>query len=117
MATQSRSIMRKARHGRIRKRLAGTTERPRLAVFKSQKHISAQIIDDVNGVTLAAASTMEKSLKATDTVDGARKVGEELAKRAQDKGVKAVVFDRGGFQYHGVVAGLAEGARKGGLEF
>ncbi|QYK52569.1 MAG: 50S ribosomal protein L18 [Fimbriimonadaceae bacterium] len=117
MAVKTRSEMRKARHVRIRKNLAGTTERPRLAVFRSQKHISAQIIDDSKGVTLAAASTMEKDLKATDNIEGATKVGEALAKRAIEKGVKAVVFDRGGFQYHGTVAGLADGARKGGLEF
>lgn len=109
--------MRVVRHKRIRKHLVGTPDRPRLAVFKSQKHIYAQVIDDTAGVTLAAASSTEKTLSATDNVDGAKKVGEELAKRAKEKGVKSVVFDRGGFRYHGVVASLADGARSAGLEF
>ncbi len=109
--------MRVVRHKRIRKHLKGTAERPRLAVFRSQKHIYAQLIDDSTGHTLAAASTVEKGLAATDTVDGAKKVGEALAKRATEKGVKAVVFDRGGFRYHGMVASLADGARAAGLEF
>ncbi|MFM9872618.1 MAG: 50S ribosomal protein L18 [Fimbriimonadaceae bacterium] len=117
MAVKPRSYMRKARHVRIRKHLAGTPERPRLAVFRSSKHLYAQLIDDVNRVTLAAASTTEKDLKATDTVDGAKTVGQALAKRASAKGVKKVVFDRGGFQYHGTIASLADGAREGGLEF
>jgi len=117
MAVKPRSYMRKARHVRIRKHLAGTPERPRLAVFRSSKHLYAQLIDDVNRVTLAAASTTEKDLKATDTVDGAKTVGQALAKRATEKGVKRVVFDRGGFQYHGTIASLADGAREGGLEF
>jgi large subunit ribosomal protein L18 len=117
MAVKPRSYLRKARHVRIRKHLAGTPERPRLAVFRSSKHLYAQLIDDVNRVTLAAASTTEKDLKATDTVDGAKTVGQALAKRATEKGVKRVVFDRGGFQYHGTIASLADGAREGGLEF
>ncbi len=117
MAVKARSYMRKARHVRIRKHLAGTPERPRLAVFRSSKHLYAQLIDDVNRVTLAAASTTEKDLKATDTVEGAKTVGQALAKRATAKGVKKVVFDRGGFQYHGTIASLADGAREGGLEF
>lgn len=117
MANKSRSIMRKVRHARIRKHLAGTPDRPRLAVFRSNKHIVAQIVDDVNGVTLAAASTHEKDLKAGGNVDGAKAVGEALAKRAKEKGVKSVVFDRGGFRYTGCVAKLAEGARDAGLEF
>lgn len=95
----------------------GATERPRLAVFRSLKHISCQVIDDSSGRTLVAASSMEKDLKATGNVDGAQKVGEALAKRAIEAGIKAVVFDRGGFRYHGRVSALAEGARKGGLEF
>lgn len=115
MATKSRSAMRQVRHARIRKRVVGTAERPRLAVFRSNKHIYAQIIDDSAGHTLASASTAESSLKATG-VDGAKKVGEALAKRAVEKGIKAVVFDRGGFRYMGMVASLADGAREGGLE-
>lgn len=117
MAVKTRSEMRVVRHKRIRKHLKGTAERPRLAVFRSQKHIYAQLIDDSTGHTLAAASTVEKGLAATDTVEGAKKVGEALAKRATEKGVKAVVFDRGGFRYHGMVASLADGARSAGLEF
>jgi len=117
MATRSRADLRVARHDRLRKRLSGTSERPRLAVFRSLKHISAQIIDDSTGVTLAAASSLEKELKATGNADGAKKIGLELAKRAKEKGINAVVFDRGGFQYHGRVSSLAEGAREGGLEF
>lgn len=117
MSVKTRSFMRKVRHERIRKFLAGTAERPRLAVFRSTKHLYAQVIDDVSGHTLAAASTTEKDLKATDTVEGAKLVGQAVAKRALEKGVKAVVFDRGGFQYHGTIASLADGAREGGLEF
>jgi large subunit ribosomal protein L18 len=117
MAVKTRSEMRVVRHKRIRKHLKGTAERPRLAVFRSQKHIYAQLIDDSTGHTLAAASTVEKGLAAADTVEGAKKVGEALAKRATEKGVKAVVFDRGGFRYHGMVASLADGARAAGLEF
>lgn len=117
MATRSRADLRVARHDRLRKRLSGTSERPRLAVFRSLKHISAQIIDDSTGITLAAASSLEKDLKATGNADGAKKIGLELAKRAKEKGINAVVFDRGGFQYHGRVSSLAEGAREGGLEF
>lgn len=117
MAVKTRSFLRKVRHVRIRKHLAGTPERPRLAVFRSQKHLYAQVIDDVNGCTLAAASTTEKDLKATDTIEGAKVLGQAVAKRAKEKGVKSVVFDRGGFQYHGTIASLADGAREGGLEF
>lgn len=117
MANKSRSNMREVRHKRIRKHLNGTAERPRLSVFKSSKHLSAQIIDDVARVTLVAASTQEKDLKAGDNLAGAKAVGEALAKRAKEKGIKQVVFDRGGFRYHGVVASLADGARQGGLEF
>jgi large subunit ribosomal protein L18 len=109
--------MREIRHKRIRKHLAGTAERPRLSVYRSTKHISAQIIDDTAGKTIVAASTQEKGLKATDTTDGAKIVGQALAKRAKEQGIERVVFDRGGFRYHGLVASLAEGAREGGLEF
>ena len=105
------------RHDRLRKRIAGTAERPRLAVFRSLKHIYAQLIDDASGTTIAHASTQEKELSAGGNADGAKKVGLALAQKATAKGVKKVVFDRGGFQYHGQVASLADGAREGGLEF
>jgi large subunit ribosomal protein L18 len=117
MPAKTRSDMRTVRHKRIRKHLTGTTDRPRLSVFKSTKHISAQIIDDTAGKTLVAASTQEKDLKAGDNLAGAKVVGQALAKRAKEAGIKKVVFDRGGFRYHGVVASLADGAREGGLEF
>ena len=117
MPIKTRSELRVVRHVRVRKKVEGTGERPRLAVFRSLKHISAQVIDDKTGTTLAAASSMEKELKAAGNAEGAKKVGEALAKRAKEKGITAVVFDRGGFQYHGRVANLATGAREGGLEF
>lgn len=117
MATRSRADLRVARHDRLRKRLSGTSERPRLAVFRSLKNISAQIIDDTNGTTLVSASSLEKGLGVTGNADGAKKIGIELAKRAKEKGITSVVFDRGGYQYHGRVSNLAEGAREGGLEF
>lgn len=116
MATKTRYQLRKARHARIRKEIAGTTDKPRLAVHRSLKHISAQIIDDTTGTTLAAASSVEKEL-GKGNVDGAKLVGAKLAERAKEKGVSTVVFDRGGFKYHGRIASLAEGARDGGLEF
>jgi large subunit ribosomal protein L18 len=106
------------RHRRVRKKVRGTTERPRLAVFRSNQHITAQIIDDRAGHTLAAASTTEADLKGSGgNVSGAEQVGERLAERAKAAGVSTVVFDRGGFHYHGRVAALAEAARKAGLEF
>ena len=112
--------MRQARHRRIRRRLSGTAERPRLAVYRSLSHIYGQIIDDTSGQTLAAASDLEpglrEALSGTKT-ERAKRVGQELAARAKAKGVTAVVFDRGGFLYHGRVKSLAEGAREGGLEF
>ncbi len=112
--------LRKIRHRRIRKKVYGTPERPRLCVYKSLKYIYAQIIDDTRGVTLVSASSIEKELRngrSGDTVDVARRVGEMIAKRAIEKGIKRVVFDRGGYPYHGRVAALAEGARSAGLEF
>ncbi|PWU67457.1 MULTISPECIES: 50S ribosomal protein L18 [Gracilibacillus] len=111
--------VRKKRHLRIRKNLFGTAERPRLNVFRSNKHIYAQLIDDVNNVTVASASTVDKelSLEATGNVEAAQKVGELLAKRALDNGYKNVVFDRGGYLYHGRVKSLADAAREAGLEF
>jgi len=106
------------RHRRVRKKVRGTAERPRLAVFRSNKHITAQLIDDRAGVTLAAASTTEATATGNGgNVDAATAVGERLADRAKAAGVTTVVFDRGGFNYHGRVAALAEAARKGGLEF
>ena len=109
------------RHVRLRHDLAGTTQRPRLCVYRSNKNISVQIIDDVNGVTLAAASSLEKELKAEIGYGGnkeaAKKVGAVIAKRALEKGIDTVCFDRGGFLYHGRVAELADGAREAGLKF
>ena|SRR5579862_5668835 len=117
MASKTTAELRAARHARLRKNLSGTTERPRLAVFRSLKHIYAQIVDDTKGHTLVAASSMEKEISAGGNKDGAKTVGAKLAERAKEKGIKSVVFDRGGFKYHGRVAALAEGAREGGLEF
>jgi large subunit ribosomal protein L18 len=117
MPIKSRDDLRVVRHERLRKRIAGTAERPRLAIFRSLKHIYAQVIDDTTGTTIAHASTQEKDLGATGNADGAKKIGLTIASRAKAKGVARVVFDRGGFQYHGQVASLADGAREGGLEF
>lgn len=114
---KSRGDLRIARHERLRKKVAGTPARPRLAVYRSLKHISAQIIDDTTGTTLAAASSEEKGLESKGNADGAKAIGAKLAQRAKEKGISAVVFDRGGFRYHGRVAALAEGAREAGLEF
>ncbi|MEM9200997.1 MAG: 50S ribosomal protein L18 [Actinomycetota bacterium] len=107
------------RHNRVRKNLRGTAERPRVAVFRSNKHISAQVIDDIAGVTLAAVSTTESALRGdvNSNIDAASKAGALLAERAKAAGVSSVVFDRGGFRYHGRVAALADAAREGGLEF
>ena len=121
MANKSRNDRRLARHKSVRKDLHGTPERPRLCVFRSNKNISVQIIDDVNGVTLAAASTLDKELKGQIEYGGnkeaAKKVGEAIAKRALEKGIETVAFDRGGFLYHGRVKELADGAREAGLKF
>ena len=107
------------RHRRVRKKVMGSAERPRLAVFRSNKHISAQVIDDVVGRTLASASTHESDLRTggTSNKDAAGRVGRLLAERARAAGVERVVFDRGGFLYHGRVAAVAEAAREAGLEF
>lgn len=107
------------RHRRVRKKIHGTAERPRLAVHRSNKHVIAQVIDDDSGRTLAAASTSEADLRASSgsTVDAAGKVGTLVADRAKAAGVTQVVFDRGGFQYHGRIAALAAAAREAGLEF
>ena len=106
------------RHIRVRGKISGTPERPRLNVFRSNANIYAQIIDDVNGVTLASASTLDKEFEgAAGNCEAAKKVGLKVAERAKDKGISEVVFDRGGYIFHGRVAALAEGAREGGLEF
>lgn len=106
------------RHKRVRGKLAGTAECPRLNVFRSLKHIYAQLIDDVNGVTLVSASTLEKDFNDYGgNIDAAKKIGKLLAERATEKGIKDAVFDRGGYVYHGRVESLAEGAREGGLNF
>ena len=109
----------KRRHRRVRKKIMGTAERPRLAVFRSNKHVYVQAIDDIAGRTLAAASTVEADRRsgATATVDAAKGVGLLVAQRAKDAGITTVVFDRGGFTYHGRVAAVADGAREGGLVF
>ena len=116
-----RSKARKKRHYRLRRHLSGVPDRPRLAVFRSNKHIYAQIIDDTAGHTLAAASTTEKSiasgLEKTSNKEAARAVGEAVAKKALDKGINTVVFDRAGYIYHGKVKALAEAAREAGLQF
>jgi large subunit ribosomal protein L18 len=114
---QSRDALRRKRHERLRLRLEGTAERPRLSVFRSAKFIYAQVIDDSTGDTLAAASSREAGLvDGVGKVDVARAVGKAIAERAKAAGVKTVVLDRGGYQYHGRVRSLAEGARKGGLD-
>ena len=114
----SRAVARKRRHVRVRKRVKGTPSRPRLAVFRSNRYIYAQVIDDVAGLTLAAASSLEGDLRAKNlTVETAGEVGKLVAERAKQAGIDAVVFDRGGFPFHGRIKALAEGAREAGLEF
>ncbi len=109
---------RQKRHVRVRAKISGTPECPRLCVFRSEMHIYAQVIDDVNRVTLCAASSVEKGFEGVGSnKEAARKVGQMVAERAKAKGINAVVFDRGGYVYHGRVQALAEGAREGGLEF
>ena len=113
-----KNAMRLKRHVRVRGKISGTPACPRLNVFRSNANIYAQIIDDVNGVTLVAANTLEKEFEgATGNVEAAKKVGAILAERAKAKGIEQVVFDRGGYIFHGRVAALAEGAREGGLKF
>lgn len=112
-----RNALRKKRHARVRKKVHGTAEQPRLAVYRSLKQIYAQIIDDTTGRTLVSASSLEAKLEHGGNIEGAKAVGQLLAKRALEKGVKSVVFDRGGYIYHGRVAALAEAAREAGLEF
>jgi large subunit ribosomal protein L18 len=118
MARSTREL-RQRRHARIRRKLSGTAERPRVAISRTNKHISAQIIDDVAGRTLAAASSVEAGLKKTSggNIDGAKAVADLLATRAKDANITKVVFDRGGFDYHGRVAAFADTLRAAGLEF
>ena len=114
----NKKAMRLKRHIRVRGKVSGTAERPRLNVFRSNANIYAQVIDDVNGVTLVSANTLEKEFEgATGNCEAAKKVGLAVAERAKAKGIETVVFDRGGYVYHGRVAALAEGAREGGLQF
>ena len=121
VSKKSRTEVRKDKHRRIRNRLSGTAQCPRLAVFRSNNHMYAQIIDDTVGNTLVSASTLQKEVKAecekTNNVDAAAHLGTVIAKKALDKGIKTVVFDRGGFIYAGKVKALAEAAREAGLEF
>lgn len=116
-----RKTTRIRRHTRLRKRILGTQERPRLSVFRSLKHFQAQIIDDVAGVTLLGVSSLDKEIKGKAknmaSVAGAKLMGGLVAKRAQEKGISQVVFDRGGFGYHGTIKALADAAREGGLKF
>ena len=121
VSKESRQKVRVKKHNRLRNRFSGTAERPRLAVFRSNNHMYAQIIDDTVGNTLVSASTLEKAVKSelekTNHVDAAAYLGTVIAKRAIEKGIKTVVFDRGGFIYQGKIAALAEAAREAGLEF
>ena len=112
------SAQRKKRHKRVRSKISGTPERPRLNVFRSERHIYAQIIDDIKGITLCSASSVEKDFTGSGSnKEGAREVGKTVAERAVAKGIENVVFDRGGYIYHGRVKELAEAAREGGLTF
>lgn len=117
MANKDRAGIRRAVHSRIRKKVRGTSERPRLAVFRSVNHIYAQVIDDVNGKTLAAASTVEKDLKGSTggNIEAAQRIGKTIAERALAAGVSSVVFDRGGYVYHGRVKALIDATREAGL--
>ena len=118
VSRQDSNIARKKRHVRVRAKISGTAECPRLNVYRSLANIYAQLIDDVAGVTLAQASTVEKDFaQYGGNVEAAKAVGKKLAERATEKGIKECVFDRGGYVYHGRVAAVAEGAREGGLEF
>lgn len=115
---KDKNIQRIKRHKRVRGKISGTTECPRLAVYRSNKNISAQIIDDTKGITLVSASTLEAGFEGIGSnKEAAKKVGEAIAKKALDKGIETVVFDRGGYIFHGRVSELAAGAREGGLKF
>ena len=121
VSKESRQLVRAKKHMKIRNRFSGTAERPRLAVFRSNNHMYAQIIDDTVGNTLVSASTLEKEIKAelekTNNVDAAAYLGTVIGKKAVEAGIKEVVFDRGGFIYHGKIQALADAAREAGLEF
>ncbi len=121
VSKKSRTVVRENKHRKLRNRFSGTTERPRLAVFRSNNHMYAQIIDDTVAKTLVSASTLDKEVKAecekTNNVDAAAVVGKVVAKRALEKGITTVVYDRGGFVYQGKVKALADAAREAGLEF
>ena len=121
MATKTKEDIRTRIRARIRKKLSGSPARPRLAVFRSESHIYAQVIDDEKGATVCAASSLDKELRAKSkrgaNIAAAKAVGQLIASRAKEKGVDAVVFDRGGFQYHGRIKALADAAREGGLKF
>lgn len=121
VSKKSRTVVRENKHRKLRNRFSGTTERPRLAVFRSNNHMYAQIIDDTVGKTLVSASTLDKDVKAelekTNNVEAATVVGTVVAKKALEKGITTVVYDRGGFVYEGKVKALAEAAREAGLEF
>jgi len=115
---KDKNVQRLKRHARVRAKISGTAERPRLAVYRSNKNISAQIIDDVKGITLVAASTVEASFEGIGSnKEAAKKIGQIIAERAKAKGIEKVVFDRGGYIYHGRVSELAAGAREAGLDF
>lgn len=121
MAKESRAVLRKRRHARVRRKVAGTAERPRLNVFRSSNHLYAQVIDDSTGRTLVSASTIDSQLRdeigQLEANEQAKAVGVALAKRAKEAGIDTVVFDRGGYPYHGRVKALADGSREGGLVF
>jgi len=118
MITQNkRNAIRQRIHARIRRKLSGTAERPRLSVYRSLNHLYVQVIDDLNGVTLASASTLALKIKTGGNVASAKEIGKAIAERAQEKGIKKVVFDRGGFLYHGRIKAVADAAREAGLEF
>ncbi len=118
VSKKDKNAQRLKRHTRVRAKISGTTERPRLAVYRSNKNISAQIIDDVKGITLVAASTTEASFEGIGSnKEAAKKIGQIIAERAKAKGIEQVVFDRGGYIYHGRVSELAAGAREAGLSF
>ncbi len=121
VSKKSREVVRQTKHRRLRNTLSGTADRPRLAVFRSNNHMYAQIIDDTVGNTLVSASTLDKEVKAdlekTNNVEAAAKLGTVIAKKALDKGISTVVFDRGGFSYQGKIAALADAAREAGLDF
>jgi large subunit ribosomal protein L18 len=114
---RKRNEIRQRVHSRIRRRLSGTAERPRLSVYRSLNHIYAQVIDDAHGVTLVSASTVAAKAKTSGNVAAAKEIGKLVAERAKEKGISKVVFDRGGYLYHGRVKALADAAREAGLEF